>query len=53
LSQILVDAKTGQRLWKFDTQETWKSSPMTFAIDGKQYIGVVAGSKVTVFGLPN
>ena len=50
---IAVDAKTGQRLWKFDTQETWKSSPMTYAIEGKQYIGVVAGSTVRVFGLPN
>ncbi len=50
---IAVDAKTGQRLWQFDTQQVWKSSPMTFAIDGKQYIGVVAGSTVRVFGLPN
>ncbi len=50
---IAVDAKTGQRLWQFDTQQVWKSSPMTFAIDGKQYISVVAGSTVRVFGLPN
>ena len=49
---IAVDAKTGQRLWQFDTQQVWKSSPMTFAIDGRQYIGVVAGSTVRVFGLP-
>ena len=49
---IAVDAKTGQRLWQFETRETWKSSPMTFAIDGTQYIGVVAGSTVRVFSLP-
>ena len=24
---IAVDAKTGQRLWQFETQQTWKSSP--------------------------
>jgi alcohol dehydrogenase (cytochrome c) len=50
---IAVDAKTGQRLWKFDTQQVWKSSPMTYAIGGKQYIGAVAGSTVRVFGLPD
>ena len=49
---IAVDAKTGQRLWHFDTQQVWKASPMTFAIDGRQYIGVVSGTTVRVFGLP-
>ena len=49
---IAVDAKTGQRLWRFETNETWKSSPMTFAVDGTQYIGVVAGSTVRAFALP-
>ena len=32
---VAVDARTGQRLWQFETQQTWKSSPMTYAIDGK------------------
>ena len=36
----------------FDTGEVWKASPMTYEIDGHQYIGVVAGSNVMVFGLP-
>ena len=48
---IAVDAKTGKRLWQFDTQRVWKSSPMTYAIDGEQYIGAVAGTIVTVFGI--
>ena len=50
---VAVDAKTGQRLWQFETQQTWKSSPMTYAIDGKQFIGAVAGQTVRVFGLPD
>ena len=50
---IAVDAKTGKRLWQFDTLEVWKSSPMTYAIEGKQFVGAVAGSTVRVFGLPN
>ncbi len=49
---IAVDAVTGQRLWRFETQQTWKSSPMTYAIDGMQYIGVVSESTVRAFGLP-
>ncbi len=48
---IAVDATTGHRLWQFDTQQVWKSSPMTYAIDGEQYIGAVAGSIVSVFGI--
>jgi alcohol dehydrogenase (cytochrome c) len=50
---VAVDAKTGKQLWKFDTQETWKSSPMTYAIGDRQFIAAVAGSTVRVFGLPN
>jgi alcohol dehydrogenase (cytochrome c) len=49
---VAVDARTGKRLWHFDTSQVWKASPMTYAIDGKQYIGAVAGSIVFVFGLP-
>jgi alcohol dehydrogenase (cytochrome c) len=50
---VAIDAKTGKQLWHFETQQVWKSSPMTYAVDGKQYIGTVAGSVVTVFGLPD
>ena len=49
---IAVDAKSGTGLWRFDTQQVWKSSPMTFAVDGRQFVVAVAGSTVRVFGLP-
>ena len=49
---IAVNAQTAQRLWQLDTHQMWRSSPMTYAIDGKQYVGAVAGSTVRVFGLP-
>ena len=49
---VAADASTGKRLWHFNTGQVWKASPMTYAIDGKQYIGVVAGSTVMAFGLP-
>jgi PQQ-dependent dehydrogenase (methanol/ethanol family) len=47
-----ADAKTGKLLWHFTTGHGWKAGPMTYAIDGRQYIGVMAGSTVVVFGLP-
>jgi alcohol dehydrogenase (cytochrome c) len=47
-----VDARSGRRLWHFTTGQPWKAGPMSYAIDGRQYIGVVAGSMVMVFSLP-
>ena len=47
-----VDAKSGSPLWHFNTGQTWKASPMSFAVDGKQYIGVAAGGNIMIFGLP-
>src|SRR5690606_13640343 len=38
-----VDAKTGKELWKFRVGTGVSQSAGTYAIDGKQYIAVVAG----------
>ena len=32
-----VDAKSGAHLWHFETQETWKASPMTYSVNGRQH----------------
>jgi len=47
-----VDAKTGKALWHFHTNETLRASPMTYSVDGKQYVGIASGSNIIVFGLP-
>jgi alcohol dehydrogenase (cytochrome c) len=47
-----VDAKSGRPLWHFHTSQVWRSSPMTYAVDGRQHIGVSAGSNIIAFGLP-
>lgn len=47
-----VDAKTGKPLWHFHTSESWHSSPMTYAVDGMQYVGVSVGSSIIAFALP-
>ena len=49
---VAVDAKTGKPLWHFQTGQSWKAGPMTYTIDGKQYIATAAGSTIMVFGLP-
>ena len=37
------DAKTGKELWKFNTGSGITAAPMTYTIDGKQYVAVVSG----------
>ena len=48
---VAADAKNGKLLWHFDTGQNWKSGPMTYTVDGKQYVVAVAGSTVLSFGL--
>ena len=48
---MAVDASTGKPLWKFQANQPWKASPMTYSFDGKQYIAVASGSSVIAFAL--
>jgi alcohol dehydrogenase (cytochrome c) len=48
---MAVDASTGKPLWKFQANQAWKASPMTYTFDGKQYIAVASGSSVISFAL--
>ncbi len=47
-----VNARTGVPLWHFQTSESFRASPMTYAVDGKQYVAVAAGSNIVSFALP-
>jgi alcohol dehydrogenase (cytochrome c) len=47
-----LDARSGQLLWKVNLGGTVSSGPMTFAVDGRQYVAVAADSALYVFGLP-
>ena len=49
---VAADARTGAPLWHFTTGHNWKAGPMTYAIAGKHYVGVTAGSTIVVFALP-
>ena len=47
-----VDAQTGKTLWHFNTGHDISSSPMTYAVDGRQFVAIAAGSDVFSFALP-
>jgi alcohol dehydrogenase (cytochrome c) len=46
-----VDASNGEPLWHFNTGQRIDASPMTYAIDGVQYVSVAAGSDLFSFAL--
>jgi alcohol dehydrogenase (cytochrome c) len=48
-----VDATTGRPLWHFNTGQLMRASPMTYAVDGVQYVAIAAGSDVFSFSLPH
>ena len=47
-----ADASTGRALWHFNTGQMIHASPMSYAVDGTQYVAVSAGSDVFAFALP-
>jgi alcohol dehydrogenase (cytochrome c) len=47
-----ADAASGKMLWHFDANQNWKASPMTYSVDGTQYVAVCGGPNVLVFALP-
>ena len=49
---IALDAKTGKYLWHYQTGGTHAASPMSYAVDGRQYIALTAGSVLFSFALP-
>jgi alcohol dehydrogenase (cytochrome c) len=50
-SLIAVDARSGERLWAFPTNQTWRASPMTYMFDGTQYVAIAAGPNVVALAL--
>jgi len=47
-----VDAQSGKALWHFNTGQDISASPMSYAVAGKQYVAIAAGSDVFSFALP-
>ncbi|MEO6801856.1 MAG: PQQ-dependent dehydrogenase, methanol/ethanol family [Granulicella sp.] len=49
---IALDSKSGKSLWHFQTGGRIASSPISYAVDGKQYIAISAGNVLYTFALP-
>ena len=47
---IAYAADTGERLWAHDAQTAVLAGPVTYQVDGKQYVAVMAGYG-TAFGI--
>ncbi len=48
-----VDATTGNLLWNFKANEAWRASPMTYTMDGRQYVAIASGANILSFALPD
>jgi alcohol dehydrogenase (cytochrome c) len=40
---LAYDAKSGKELWKFQTGSGINASPITYELDGKQYVAILSG----------
>jgi alcohol dehydrogenase (cytochrome c) len=48
---VAFDAEAGKPLWHFNTGSNLHASPMTFSVDGHQYVAMASGSNLFTFGL--
>ncbi len=48
-----LDARTGAELWKTSLGSSVTSGPMSYAVNGQQYVSVVSGNSLFTFALRN
>lgn len=49
---IALDAATGKPLWKVQTGGQITASPISYAVDGEQFVAISAGNTLMSFALP-
>jgi alcohol dehydrogenase (cytochrome c) len=49
---IAFDAARLKPVWHFQMGGAVYAAPMAFAVDGKEYVAIAAGSAIYAFGLP-
>ena len=47
-----LDARTGTPLWDFQAGGQVRANPVSYLVDGRQYVAVAAGRALFVFSLP-
>lgn len=48
---VALDAKSGKPVWHFNTGQSINAQPITYEINGQQYVAVVTNTDVISFGL--
>jgi alcohol dehydrogenase (cytochrome c) len=48
-----VDGRTGKPLWHFNTGQILHASPMSYGVNGVQYVSIASGSDLFSFALPS
>ena len=46
-----LDAETGEELWHINVGSRVHAAPMSYSVDGKQYVAIAAGNVLYTFGL--
>lgn len=49
---VALNARTGELLWKASVGGQVNAGPMTYAVNGKQYVAITAGTALFTFALP-
>ena len=49
----VIDARTGTLLWKQNLGAQMINNPITYSVNGKQYVAAMAGLSLFTFALPN
>ena len=47
----VLDAKSGQSLWHFNTGDLITAAPATYSVDGQQFFAIASGTNIFAFGL--
>ncbi len=50
---VALDARSGSHLWHFQTGANLSASPMSYAVEGRQFVAIAAGNVVYAFTLPD
>jgi alcohol dehydrogenase (cytochrome c) len=48
-----LDSDTGEALWSLQTGGQSRTNPMSYAVDGNQFVAIATGSSLFVLGLPD